>query len=308
MATKTCFQPPHGCSATNPDSASASGTCHETALAALAQTSNTPTPCCPIAPIPSGNPGDGGPDNDDNNNPDDDDPSNSPSDDGPGDDNLDENDPEDELDFPDPDTKPMVVVFNSLMKAIKLLACNTCTSPESPSRTKLCKPNTFDGTDPKKLHAFFIHLPDRIKDEEIDACYWECKEEVHRPSKHQGSSNSSNNKSRGSGNNNQAKTGQEKAKTGSNNNSGSSPKPASSKLGNNSNSSKPEPSKLSKDGKLTPEECKCRIEGNLCMFCRGPGHFTEKCPKKARKTKAHTVATTEAAPTLGSGSTPKTKK
>ncbi|KIN94333.1 hypothetical protein M404DRAFT_35149 [Pisolithus tinctorius Marx 270] len=108
----------------------------------------------------------------------------------------------------------------------------------------------------------------------------------------------SNNKSRGSGNNSQAKTG-------NNNNSRSSPKPGNS---NSSNSSKPKPSKLGKDGKLTPEECKHCIKHNLCMFCGGPGHFAEKCPKKTRKAKAHTVATTEATSALGLGSTPETKK
>ncbi|KIN93123.1 hypothetical protein M404DRAFT_36381 [Pisolithus tinctorius Marx 270] len=61
MATKTCFQPPCGHSATNPDSASASGACHKTALAALAQTSNTPTPCHPTAPIPKDGTGNDGP-------------------------------------------------------------------------------------------------------------------------------------------------------------------------------------------------------------------------------------------------------
>ncbi|KIN99652.1 hypothetical protein M404DRAFT_30297 [Pisolithus tinctorius Marx 270] len=164
-------------------------------------------------------------------------------------------------------------------------------------------------------HHFYSGLPDQIKDklrhlaQEIDACYWEHKEEVQRASKHQGLSNSGNNKSSGSGNNSQPKTGQDKSKT-SNNNSGSSPKLASSKPGNsnNSNLSKPEPSKLSKDGKLTPEECKHRIDRNLCMFCRGSSHFTDKCPKKATKAKACAVATTEAAPASGSGSTPKTKK
>ncbi|KIN93466.1 hypothetical protein M404DRAFT_36082 [Pisolithus tinctorius Marx 270] len=150
---------------------------------------------------------------------------------------------------------------------------------------------------PQTLHEL-CHLA-----QEIDAHYWECKEEVQQVSKHQGSSTSSNNKSGGSSNNNQAKTS-------NNNNSGSSPKPASSKPGNNnnSNSSKPESSKLSKDGRLTPEECKHHIEGNLCMFCGGPGHFTDKCPKKAGKAKACAMATTEATLALGSGSTPKTKK
>ncbi|KIN92803.1 hypothetical protein M404DRAFT_172596 [Pisolithus tinctorius Marx 270] len=443
MATKTRFQPPRGRSATNPDSASASGARRETALAALgttrrspnpvspfrgfsARTSNTPTPRRPTAPIPEGDPGDDGPGNDDDNNPDDDDPG----DNGPGDDNPEDNDPEDDPDFPDPDTEPAVTVFDSLAKAIKLLARNTRTSPESSSRTKLREPDTFDGTDPKKLRAFFIQcelnfqdrpwafrtdrakvifaqsylkgmalewfepdllglddpddrplwmdswrefvlelqttfgphdpvadaesqldhlhmkdsqrinkyvvdfnrlasqvrgygdgalrhhfysgLPDQIKDEvcrvgkprtlhelrhlaqEIDARYWERKEEVQRASKHQGSSNS------------------KKTKTGNNNNNSvSTPKLASSKPGNNnsnSNSSKPEPSKLGKDGKLTPEERKRRIDGNLCMFCRGSGHFADKCPKKTGKAKARAAATTEATPASGSGSTPETKK
>ncbi|KIN98698.1 hypothetical protein M404DRAFT_31179 [Pisolithus tinctorius Marx 270] len=425
MATKTCFQPPHGHSATNPNSASASGACHETALAALgttrrypdpispfrgfsAWTSNTPTPHHPTAPISEGDPGDDGPGDDDDNNPEDDDPSNDPNDHGPSDD-----DPEDEPDLPDLDTKPAITVLDNLALAIKLLAHNAHTSPESSSRTKLCEPDTFDGTDPKKLHAFFIqcelnfqdrpkafrtnhakvifmqsylkgmalewfepdllrlddpndwplwmdswrefvlelqttfgphdpvadaesqldhlhmkdsqhinNLPDQIKDEILPhpqstllyfltVCYWEHKEEVQQASKHQGSSNSSNNKSGGSSNNSQPKTGQEKAKTGNNNNNNTSStqsKPASSKLGNNSNSSKPEPSKLRKDGKLTPEERKHCIDRNICMFCGGSGHFTDKCPKKATKAKAHAVATTEAASALGSGTTPETKK
>ncbi|KIN96493.1 hypothetical protein M404DRAFT_33197 [Pisolithus tinctorius Marx 270] len=136
--------------------------------------------------------------------------------------------------------------------------------------------------------------------QEIDAHYWEHKEEVQRASKHQASSSS--NKSGSGSNNNHPKTG--------NNNSSSSPKPASLKPGNNNNNnlSKPEPSTLSKDRKLTPEGCKHHLKGNLCMFCRGLGHFTEKCPKKTRKAKAHATTTTKAALALGLGSTPETKK
>ncbi|KIO05561.1 hypothetical protein M404DRAFT_25280 [Pisolithus tinctorius Marx 270] len=162
MATQTHFQPPHGHSATNPDSASASGACHKTALAALgttrcspgsvspfrgfsAHTSNTPTPHCPVAPIPGGDPGDEGLGDNDDNNPEDDDPGNDPDDNGPGDDNPDDDDLEDEPDFPDPDTEPTIMVLDNLAGAIKLLACNAHTSPESSSRTKLCEPNTFDG-------------------------------------------------------------------------------------------------------------------------------------------------------------------
>ncbi|KIO02716.1 hypothetical protein M404DRAFT_147117 [Pisolithus tinctorius Marx 270] len=422
MATTTHFQPPHGCSATNPDSASASGAHHKAALAALgttrhspdpispfrgfsACTSNTPTPCHPTAPIPKGDPSDDGLGDDDD-----------PGDNGPSDDNLDENDPEDEPDLPDLDTEPAITVLDNLTLAIKLLAHNACTSPESSSRTKLHEPNTFDGTNPKKLRAFFIQCELNFQDQpwafrtdcakvifvqsylkgmalewfepdllglddpddwplwmdswrefalelqttfsphdpvadaesqldhlhmkesqcinkyidevcrvgkpwtlhelchltqEIDMCYWEHKEEVQRASKHQGLSNSSNNKSGGSGNNNQAKTSQDKSKTGSNNNnSGSSPKLASLKPGNgnNSNLSKPKPSKLGKDGKLTPEEHKHCIDRHLCMFCGGSSHFTDKCPKKAGKAKARATATTKAALASGSGTTPETKK
>ncbi|KIN96834.1 hypothetical protein M404DRAFT_32882 [Pisolithus tinctorius Marx 270] len=346
----------------------------------------TPTLLQPVGL--AGDPSDDGLGDDDNNNPDEGDPSNDPDDNGPSDDNPDDDDPADKPDFPDPDTEPAITVLDNLTSAIKLLACNARTSPESLSRTKLHEPNTFNGTDPKKLHTFFIQcmalewfkpdllglndpnnwrlwmdswrefilelqttfgphnlvadaksqldhlhmkesyrdgalrhhfysgLPDWIKDklchlaQEIDACYWECKEQVQWASKHQGLSNSSNHKSGGSGNNSQPKTSQDKSKTGSNNNSGSSPKPASSKPGNsnNSNSPKPKPSKLGKDRKLTPEECKHCIDGNLCMFCGGSSHFTNKCPKKAGKAKAHAAATTEATLASGSGSTPETKK
>ncbi|KIO10670.1 hypothetical protein M404DRAFT_128725 [Pisolithus tinctorius Marx 270] len=178
MATKTHFQPPCGHSATNPNSASASGAHCETALAALgttrrspdpvspfrgfsACTSNTPTPCCPTAPIPKGDPSDDGPGNDDDNNADNDDPG----DNGPGDENLDENDLEDELDFPDPDTEPAITVLDNLTSAIKLLACNAHTTPEPSSRTRLHEPNTFDGTNPKKLHAFFIQCKLNFQDQ-----------------------------------------------------------------------------------------------------------------------------------------------
>ncbi|KIO07655.1 hypothetical protein M404DRAFT_23523 [Pisolithus tinctorius Marx 270] len=111
---------------------------------------------------------DDGLDDGDNNNPDNDDPSNSPSDDNPDEDDL-----EDKPDFPDPDTEPTVVVFDSLAKAIKLLACNTCTSPESSSRTKFHKPNTFDGTDPKKLHTFLIQCKLNFQDWS-QACRTDC--------------------------------------------------------------------------------------------------------------------------------------
>ena len=48
--------------------------------------------------------------------------------------------------------------------------------------------------------------------------------------------------------------------------------------------------KLGKDGKLTADEQKQRLKNNLCMFCRGTGHFTDKCHKKVKQAKAHTAA------------------
>jgi len=49
--------------------------------------------------------------------------------------------------------------------------------------------------------------------------------------------------------------------------------------------------KLGKDGKLTADECKRHLDNNVCMFCRGPGHFADNCPKKTKKAKACNVAT-----------------
>src|SRR5258707_12185609 len=36
------------------------------------------------------------------------------------------------------------------------------------------------------------------------------------------------------------------------------------------------------DGKLKPEEHKCRRENNLCMMCGKPGHTTPACPAATR--------------------------
>jgi len=30
-------------------------------------------------------------------------------------------------------------------------------------------------------------------------------------------------------------------------------------------------------GRLTPEECKCRIDNNLCLYCGIPGHIAVNC-------------------------------
>src|SRR6266705_991366 len=37
--------------------------------------------------------------------------------------------------------------------------------------------------------------------------------------------------------------------------------------------------KLGKNGKLAPEERKCRFDNHLCMFCGQSGHVVKDCPR-----------------------------
>ena len=89
---------------------------------------------------------------------------------------------------------------------------------------------------------------------------------------------------------NSSNSGQEKSKT---RNPSSSTNSGSSKTTSNQPSSSSRldlTNKLGKDGKLTADECKWHLENNLCMFCGGTGHFTDNCPKKTKKAKAHAAA------------------
>ncbi|KAG6326976.1 hypothetical protein ID866_12113, partial [Astraeus odoratus] len=139
-------------------------------------------------------------------------------------------------------------------------------------------------------HQFYSGLPDCIKDEicrvgkphnldnlcylaqEIDARYWERKEEVQRANKSSGTSNFPANKPGSSASN----SGKGKPTTSSNansslgnTNSSLSNKSKSSNSGNkspNATSSNPDlAGKLGKDGKLTPEEKKRCLDNKLCM-------------------------------------------
>ncbi|KAG6326842.1 hypothetical protein ID866_12247 [Astraeus odoratus] len=112
-------------------------------------------------------------------------------------------------------------------------------------------------------HQFYSGLPDRIKDEEINMHYWECKEEVQHANKSSGTNNFPANKPGSSASN----SSKGKPTTSSNTNSSSgntnsslSNKPKTSNTGNklpNIASSNPDlAGKLGKDGKLTPEEKK----------------------------------------------------
>jgi len=158
-----------------------------------------------------------------------------------------------------------------------------------------------DGT---LCRLFYSGLLDRLKDEiarvgkpltlnrlralcqEIDARYWERKDEISHTTKSQPTSSTPKPSNSGG---NAPKSGQ--AKTGnppsSANTSGSS-KATSTQ---SSSGSKPDlTNKLGKDGKLTADERKRWLDNNLCMFCGGTGHFADNCPKKSKKAKARTAA------------------
>ena len=93
-----------------------------------------------------------------------------PGDNGPGGDGPDDpNDPnpddggEDPIDgIPDPDEAGLVI-FNNLSIAINRLARSSCSSKFS-SRTKVREPDTFDRTNPKKLHTFLVQCELNFQD------------------------------------------------------------------------------------------------------------------------------------------------
>jgi len=162
-----------------------------------------------------------------------------------------------------------------------------------------------DYRDSALRHLFYSSLLDRLKDEiarvgkpltlhglralcqEIDARYLEHKDEISRMTKTQSTSSPTKpSNSRG----NSSNSGQEKSKAG---NSSSSANSGSSKATSNQSSSGSRldlTNKLGKDRKLTADKQKWHLDNNLCMFCRGTGHFTDNCPKKTKKAKARAAA------------------
>ena len=135
---------------------------------------------------------------------------------------------------------------------------------------------------------FRSSLPNQIKDEiscvgkpktlnglraltqEIDARYWEHKEEVACQTKSTPSTTTTTSKST------LGKT--EKGKSSSGNTAQTMP--SSSNLTQKKSGKTAELSdKLGKDGKLTADERKHRFDQGLCMFCGGSGHKAKECPK-----------------------------
>ena len=157
---------------------------------------------------------------------------------------------------------------------------------------------------------FYSGLPPRIKDEvsrvgkpdsltelkalaqTIDARYWERKGEVSRESKSTTSSYA-------------VKQSTITSSSGQKPSSSSSSKPST--FSGASSSKGPDLSeKLGKDGRLTADERKRRLEKKLCLFCGGPGHSARDCTKstsRAAKARAATVtpsSTPEAKPEVSS--------
>ena len=105
----------------------------------------------PVAPI-GGPPGDDGPGGD-------------PGDDDPNDPFNDDKDDDDEVEDQLNQLDPGLIVFSNLAGAINALARNAQRNSESSSsRTRVREPDTFNGTDPKKLRAFLVQCELNFQD------------------------------------------------------------------------------------------------------------------------------------------------
>lgn len=182
-------------------------------------------------------------------------------------------------------------------------------------------------------HRLYDGLPERLKDDisrhgkprgysdmrrliqRYDARYWERQSEIKRTTnsskadsgKASGSNNASGNNS---GNQDSQKNKNKPPAQSSGNNSNNTPKNNTSSgtskpnnnSGNNSTTPKPDLSgKLGKDGKLTPEERKRRLEKNLCLFCGRSGHQAKDCtsPRSSAQAQAK-AAKVDGSPASGS--------
>ena len=167
-------------------------------------------------------------------------------------------------------------------------------------------------------HRYYKGLPDCIKDilaqsskhdtlielksaaQIIDARYWECNREK---SQGDSSSHKSDNKAH-----DKKKSSSQSQQSASSNTSQSKPTASTS-----ATTSAPKKnnilSKLGKDGKLTPQERKRRMDNSLCMFCGATGHIAKDCAKAAASTKARAAKVAPAAAeTAATSSTESSKK
>lgn len=164
-------------------------------------------------------------------------------------------------------------------------------------------------------HQFYTGLPNRIQDrisevgkpaglremkelaQTIDARYWERQEEKSRKAPRHFTNSDSRNSSASKESSSSApqRASNIKPNAGKMNSSGRTSGPSGGK---------PDLSdKLTKDGRLTPEERQRRRDHNLCMFCGLGGHIAADC-RKAASAKGRAAATSapNSAPTSDSTS------
>jgi len=90
--------------------------------------------------------------------------------DDPGDGNNDDDDDDEFVDTPE-ELDPGLAVFHNLAIAVNCLSCSSRrTNESSSSRAKVREPDTFDGTDPKKLRTFLV---------QCELCFQDCAKAFH---------------------------------------------------------------------------------------------------------------------------------
>jgi len=169
-------------------------------------------------------------------------------------------------------------------------------------------------------HRYYSGLAERIKDvmgqqgkpqtldamkalaHSIDSRHWERLREKSRTGKGKSDTpeksdkpakpdDKKHNHASGSNSNNNGNNKGKQKDNNNNSNNNNKGKPAAT-----SGSSTSISDKLGKDGKLTPQERQRRFDNHLCLFCGGPGHSVNNCPKStssASKTKARAAQAKE---------------
>jgi hypothetical protein len=146
-------------------------------------------------------------------------------------------------------------------------------------------------------HSYYRGLPTRIKDslahsakpsnlrslrsaaQSVDSRYWEHHAEIsHEQPKSDKKSDNPSNK------NSKSDKKPDKSPSSSSNNKSSDSKSKSDKKDEKKTNLLTD--KLSKDGKLTPEERQRHFDNNLCLVCGKPGHVAKDCSCSALKAKA----------------------
>ncbi|KAI6030519.1 hypothetical protein F5J12DRAFT_888328 [Pisolithus orientalis] len=186
-------------------------------------------------------------------------------------------------DIPEDLAEPPEDPLMALARAVHALAQSSSHTGDSAPKTKVHEPDTFDGSNPKKLYCIkdeitCIGKPSTLTQlhkltQTIDACYWEHEAEISHTTK------SATNRSQPSSSNNKSKL------------SSSTSTLKSNAKGKGKQKDLPKSDiahLLGKDGKLTCTELQHRMKNNLCLFCGEAGHSAKDCPRSTSRTaKAH---------------------